>query len=55
MSKEWGDFHGDEDEIEIDLAREDLPDEDQMIELSEEYKLNRLNRSKNETHKKVSN
>jgi hypothetical protein len=55
MSKEWGDFHGDEDEIEIDLAREDLPDEDQMIELSEEYKLNRLNRNKNENYKKVSN
>ena len=41
MSKERTELHGDEDQIEIELAREDLPDEDQMIELSEEYKLNR--------------
>ena len=52
MSKERGDFHGDEDQIEIELAREDLPDEDQMIELSEEYQ---LNRKENENYKKVSN
>jgi hypothetical protein len=52
MSKERGDFHGDEDEIDLLLAKEDLPDEDEMLELANEYK---LNRKENETHKKVSN
>jgi hypothetical protein len=52
MSKERGDFHGDEDEIDLLLAKEDLPDEDAMLELSEQYK---LNRKENENYKKVSN
>jgi hypothetical protein len=52
MSKERGDFHGDEDEIDLLLAKEDLPDEDEMLELSEQYK---LNRKENENYKKVSN
>ena len=50
MSKERGDFHGDEDEIDLLLAKEDLPDEDEMLELANEYKLNRLNRNKNENY-----
>ena len=53
MSKERGDFHSDEDEIDILLAREDLPDEDQMLELAND-KLNRKEKE-NENYKKVSN
>jgi len=52
MSKERNELHGDEDEIDLLLAKEDLPDEDEMLELANEYK---LNRKENENYKKVSN
>ena len=53
MSKERTELHGDEDQIEIELAREDLPDEDEMLELVND-KLNRKEKE-NENYKKVSN
>ena len=53
MSKERNELHGDEDQIEIELAREDLPDEDEMLELVND-KLNRKEKE-NENYKKVSN
>jgi hypothetical protein len=46
MSRERGDYHGDEDEIEFILTKEDFPDEDLINELRETSELNRIEKLK---------